>query len=184
MANVSGIVESCKRLRESDIYLEEAPGHSAIDRDGRAVNVAGAIRCEESNDGGKFLRRADAARGDLAGPIGKNFFGLRAGARGNRGGETVEAGGARVAGADVVHGDAVRGVFVGESLGKTGDGGANRIREEQAVDGLFNGGRRDGDEAAPLIFLHARESFVGEEHRAHEEEIDGGAPVFDMRIHK
>lgn len=177
-------MDSCKRRRVSVIALKEAPDHAAIDRDGGAIYVAGALRGEEGHHGSEFLWGTDAAGGDLASPIGEDGFLFFACTRGDDCGEIVEARRACVAGADVVDCDPVSGVLIRESAGQAGDGGADGIGEEQAVNRLFYGGGRDGDEASPLIFLHARQSFLGEEHGAHQKEVDGSAPVFGICVHE
>ena len=41
--------------------LEETPHQPTIHRDGRSVDVTGALRCQKCDYGGKLLGRSDAA---------------------------------------------------------------------------------------------------------------------------
>src|SRR5215467_535523 len=120
------------------IKLKQAPDKATIHGDGGAGDIACALGSKESNDGGEFLRRAEALRGDFAFPTGEHFLRLGAGARRDGGSESIEAGGTRVAGANVIHGDAVSSVFICERAGKPGDSGAYRIGKQQAVNGLLH----------------------------------------------
>lgn len=92
--------------------------------------------------------------------------------------------GTRVAGANVVDGNCERSIFIRESALKPGHGGANGVRERHTVDGLLHGRGRDGDEAPPLVFLHARQSFLGKEDGAHQKQLNRIAPIFRLCVHE
>src|SRR2546430_9940403 len=156
-----------KRRRAVVISLEQAPDESAVHSDRGARDVAGALGSEKSHDRGKLLRGAEALHGNFTLPAHKNFFRLRASARGNGGSQSVEASGARVTRANVVHGDAVGGVFIGERTSEARDCGAHGIGKEQPVDRLLHGRRGNGKQTPPLGFLHARQSFPGKKDGAH-----------------
>src|SRR5271155_6100852 len=110
------------------IALEQAPNDAAIHGNGSAVDVAGALGGEEGDHGGKLFGLADAAGRNLTLPPGINFLGSGAVTLGKNVGEFAEAVRAGVAGADVVDGNTMRGVFIGQGARKASDGGAHRVR--------------------------------------------------------
>src|SRR5690348_7354920 len=164
--------------------LEQTPDEAAVHSDRGTRDVAGALRSEKSHDRGKLLRSAEAPHRDFTFPARKDFFRLRARARGNGGSQAVEASGARVARANVVHGNAVGSVFIGERTSQTRDRSAHGIGKEQTVNGLLYGRRSDGNHTPPLVFLHARQSFPGEKNGAHQKLFDSGAPIFRFGVLK
>src|SRR5271170_7415474 len=109
------------------IALEQTPNDAAIDGDRSAVDVTGALGGEESDHRGKLFGLADAAGRNLALPPGINFLRSDAVALGKNVGKFAEAIRASVAGADIVDGDAVRGVFIGQSAREASDGRAHRV---------------------------------------------------------
>src|SRR5271154_2808438 len=110
------------------IALEQAPNDAAIHGDGSAVDVAGALGGEESDHGGKLFGLADAAGRNLALPSGIHFFGSGAMALGKNLGKFAKAVRAGVAGANVVEGNAMGGVFIGQGAREPRDGGAHRVK--------------------------------------------------------
>src|SRR5207249_2110771 len=164
--------------------LEQTPHQATIDGERHTIHVAGTFRSQESDDSGEFLRCAKAARGNLAFPPGKNFFGLGSRARGDRGGQAVEASRASVTRANVVHGNAIGSVLIGQRARQASDGGTERIREQEAIHGLFDNRRSNRNQTSPLVLLHARQSFLGKINSAHQKLVEGSAPGFRRGILK
>ena len=164
--------------------LKQAPDEAAINCDGGPVDVAGAFRSKERDNGGEFLRSANAASGNLALPAGEDFFRRSTRTRRDRGGESIEARGARKAWTHVVYSNAVSGVFIGERSRQARDRCTDRIRKQEAVYGLFDRRRSNGNQTSPLIFLHAWQSFLREVDGAHQKLVESCAPVFRAGVLK
>src|ERR1700674_2213297 len=137
MAKRSGKRLSSRWREAMVIELEKAPDGAAIDSDGSAVDVTGALRREKSHHRGKFFRRADAAGGNLPDPVGENLFWFDARTGGNASRQIVQPGGSSIAGADVVHGDAVSGVFIRRGRTEAVNAGPGGIGSSRASAGFF-----------------------------------------------
>jgi len=184
MAKVPGRKESFNWRVASVDNLEKAPNCAAIYSDGGAVDVTGALGSEKGYDGSKFLWCSQTAGGDARRPTCKDFLRGCAGARGLHGGEFLQPVGLGVAGTNVIYGDTVRGVLIGKGASHARDGGAYRIGEQKTVNRLLDRIGSNGDKTPPMIFLHAGKNFFCEGYGAYEEQVHGGAPVFDSCIRK
>ena len=63
---------------------------------------------------------------------------------------------------------------------EAGDGGTERIREQQVVDGSLRHDRRDAEDATPAATPHVRDRGGGELDRAGEHERRRAAPVLGV----
>src|SRR5712675_98196 len=117
--------------------LEKTPNEAAIHRDGGSVYVAGALGRQECNHCGKLLRRSDTACGNLMSPAGEDLFWFDVGSRGNTFRKIIEACRTCIPWANVVYGDAISRIFIGQRACQAGHRGSHRVREQQPIHRLL-----------------------------------------------
>src|ERR1700675_3165632 len=104
------------------MMLEQGFDPAAVDGDAGAGDGAGALGGEERDERGKFVGTGEAADGNFGRPRFVDVRARNAGLARLAFGQLVEAFGKRVAGADVVDGNAGGAEFVGERFWGSRDG--------------------------------------------------------------
>src|SRR5579859_8179023 len=150
---------------------------SAVDQDGLAGDVGGAVRGEPDDGVGDFLGLAEALDWSVGGPGVADLLWRAAGGQSANLGQLLEAFSGGEARGDVVDQNAVFAELVGKALHQSDHGGADGVREHQVLHRLLDGDRGDGDDPAPAVALHVRNDRFGQMDGAQQVEVDGFAPL-------
>src|SRR5262245_22956931 len=162
-----------RRPPNTDGPSEQAAHEPAVHLDRHAGHVRRALRGQEDQDVGEFLRRADASQGDVRAGSGHIGVGGHAGLLG----PAQEAIGHDSARADDVDGDVVRAQLGRQCLGQPGGARSHRVRQQKALHRLLDRHRLDGQDAAPLPLAHGREHFADQANHREERDLEGPVPL-------
>src|SRR5919106_5576184 len=156
---------------------EEAAEPAAVDGEGAAGDVAGALRDEEGGERRELLRLGESAERNLGLQARLDLCGVDSLA--SRVGlvQLRYPLGVRVAGEDRVHGDPVPRHLAGQGGREAGDRRPQAVREHEVLDRLLRRDRRYGEDPPPAPGLHLRERARGELDRALEQERRRLVPV-------
>src|SRR5271156_854861 len=174
----------CTKFARLFWELQKTLHQAAVYGDRGAVDVTCALGSEKCDQRCELFRLREAAGGNLRGHILNSLLAAYARVFRSQLYEFFQAFGEREAGADIIHGDAVGAEFVCEGFGEPGYAGAQRIGEQEAVDGLLYGHGGNGQEASPMIALHARQDFAGKIDIAQQGQLDGCAPIIEADFKK
>ena len=128
---VNSIQRAAGRLRfvvVLQLKLQKSLRAAAVHGDRRAVDGTGALGCQERYQRGQFFRAREAADGHVRGGLLQDLVVGDACILCALFEKLGEAIGERVAGADIVDGDAIGAEFIGERLGHSRDAGPQGIR--------------------------------------------------------